>query len=608
MATVPLSGTNIRLLSGVPFGNDYVNTRWFDSIIEQTAYFTGKPLIHNMTQATFQRDNIQTYVKTNASIDSLRSVNYLMFQNAQYNNKWFYAFVTNLEYKNESVTYVHFQIDVFQTWRFDMAFEPSYVVREHRPLWNADGSPVINTRDEGLDYGSVYETMKIENYIPFDDVFFMVIVAKQVMHVGNDLGKTITVNNGSPQPLSFYVVPFKLNGTQPNVTIDGTPQTISSIAVVLNAMYTQTTAVNNVVSIYITEHIGYTPSYTNNTMDFQMSNFAPVNIQQPDTGVNVVALYCESLPNYSSKTTSLGDKYSGYEMPVESKLLMHPYTVTILDDFKGNRVELKNEYIDGQTLAITVRGSLGTSNKVSYAVVNYLTKYITDTNLKNIVSLEHSLINNSSNDVPIITDYLSAYLQGNKNQLENQKNSILFNGAMNAISGASGMIGGAVGGASAGATRGGLGGSIAGGIAGMVGGTGGLIQGIGNTQLQLQSLNAKQKDINNMPPQMTKMGSNTYFDYGNDYAGIYVIKKQITAEHRKKLSDYFNMYGYKTDEVKPPNFHTRQNWNYVHTLNCNIKGNFNNEDINELKAIFDSGVTLWHTDEVGNYGLTNGVL
>ena len=42
MATVPLSGTNVRLLSGVPFYNDYKDTRWFDTKAAQTAYFLNR--------------------------------------------------------------------------------------------------------------------------------------------------------------------------------------------------------------------------------------------------------------------------------------------------------------------------------------------------------------------------------------------------------------------------------------------------------------------------------------------------------------------------------------------------------------------------------------
>jgi hypothetical protein len=124
----------------------------------------------------------------------------------------------------------------------------------------------------------------------------------------------------------------------------------------------------------------------------------------------------------------------------------------------------------------------------------------------------------------------------------------------------------------------------------------------------MQQIQAKQKDIGNTPPQLTKMGSNTNFDYGHGYSGVWLIKKEITDEYRKKLSEFFNMFGYKLNEVKLPNFHTRMYWNYVQTSSCNITGDFNNDDLNDLKKVFDNGITFWHTDDIGNYSLVNEVI
>jgi hypothetical protein len=151
-------------------------------------------------------------------------------------------------------------------------------------------------------------------------------------------------------------------------------------------------------------------------------------------------------------------------------------------------------------------------------------------------------------------------------------------------------------------------GTVAGAVSGAMGGITSTVQGAGNAVLQMQGIQAKQKDINNVPPSISKMGGNTAYATGNGYNGLYIIKKQIKPEYRKKLSDFFNMFGYKVNEVKTPNFHTRQSWNYVQTSNCMITGNFNNDDLNELKAIFDNGITLWHTNDVGNYSLGNEVI
>ena len=54
------------------------------------------------------------------------------------------------------------------------------------------------------------------------------------------------------------------------------------------------------------------------------------------------------------------------------------------------------------------------------------------------------------------------------------------------------------------------------------------------------------------------------------------------------------MYGYKVNSLKVPNITGRTNWNYVKTINANILGDIPQEDIQELKTMFDSGVTFWH--------------
>ena len=211
--------------------------------------------------------------------------------------------------------------------------------------------------------------------------------------------------------------------------------------------------------------------------------------------------------------------------------------------------------------------------------------------LANEVSLEHALVNNKPADVPIITDLLSAYLQGNKNSISTQTDSILFNSVMNNVSAGMGVIGNAG----------------RGNFAGSVNGITGMVHGMGNSLLELQAIDSKLKDIDNIPGNISKQGTDTYYDTGNGYKGVYIIKKQIKPEYRRKLTDYFKMYGYKLNRVKVPNLHTRQNWNYVQTLEANIIGNLNDLHLRMIKNIFNAGITLWHTNDIGNYGLSNEV-
>lgn len=53
-----------------------------------------------------------------------------MYQNENYSTKWFYAFIDNMKYINDSMTEISISTDVWQTWQFDLTFLESFVERE----------------------------------------------------------------------------------------------------------------------------------------------------------------------------------------------------------------------------------------------------------------------------------------------------------------------------------------------------------------------------------------------------------------------------------------------------------------------------------------------
>ncbi len=81
------------------------------------------------------------------------------------------------------------------------------------------------------------------------------------------------------------------------------------------------------------------------------------------------------------------------------------------------------------------------------------------------------------------------------------------------------------------------------------------------------------------------------------------------TEFLKTIDDFFSMFGYKTNEVKIPNLTGRQNWNYVKTIDCNITGNLPQEDLQEIKDMFDNGLTIWHnTSTFLDYSQSNNII
>lgn len=71
-------------------------------------------------------------------------------------------------------------------------------------------------------------------------------------------------------------------------------------------------------------------------------------------------------------------------------------------------------------------------------------------------------------------------------------------------------------------------------------------------------------------------------------------RMSIKQEFARIIDNYFTMYGYKVNIVKVPNLKSRLNWNYIKTIGSNIQGFIPTDFLQELKNLFDNGITLWH--------------
>lgn len=122
-------GTNIRLLKNVPLDNTYNHTLYFSSKSSQSNYFIGLEK-YNLSNYSYIRKGRGT-ARVGILADKLYDCNYMMYQNSSFGNKWFYAFITSVEYINNETSEITFEIDVIQTWLFDFNLRQSFVEREH---------------------------------------------------------------------------------------------------------------------------------------------------------------------------------------------------------------------------------------------------------------------------------------------------------------------------------------------------------------------------------------------------------------------------------------------------------------------------------------------
>ena len=153
----------IQIFKNVPLTPQYEHTFYWDSY-EQRETYLGSKLAYSFTNQMYTRkNNNKCRIERNA--EDLYDACYMRFENAPFAGsqtiRWYYAFITNIEYINHNVTEITYQIDVIQTWFF--AFKNNlgdcYIERQHQDVDNAGDNLVP-------------EPFDIKEYISFDDYQF----------------------------------------------------------------------------------------------------------------------------------------------------------------------------------------------------------------------------------------------------------------------------------------------------------------------------------------------------------------------------------------------------------------------------------------------------
>lgn len=121
--------TVFKALRNVPFDNSYTDTINFGSQSAQQSFFNGK-VKYSFQDLTTVRMQYNT-VKLPRKADDFFDCNYVMFQNKNFGTKWFYGFITEINYLTPNTTEIKFEIDAIQTWWFDININESMILREH---------------------------------------------------------------------------------------------------------------------------------------------------------------------------------------------------------------------------------------------------------------------------------------------------------------------------------------------------------------------------------------------------------------------------------------------------------------------------------------------
>ena len=129
----------LQLFHGVQLNINNEDTFYFKDREAQETYFNSlvaTNISFNANDFKFIRED--GYVKVSRPHDELQNCNYLRFKNvtqagAYTIEKWYYAFITDIEYINDTTTGIYFVIDVLQTWLplVDYELNECFIERQH---------------------------------------------------------------------------------------------------------------------------------------------------------------------------------------------------------------------------------------------------------------------------------------------------------------------------------------------------------------------------------------------------------------------------------------------------------------------------------------------
>lgn len=173
--------TKIRYLNNVPLDSTYRNTIYFASADAQAAYFSGLASLQEENEITFIKD-FSFEIASGYTYAQLEKCNYIMYQNSG-SSKWYYGFVTNVEYVADYTTTITFEIDVIQTWLFECTLKECWIERQHSTT-DVAGDNLLN---ENFDLGEYkYDNLGIPSIFTNNmQIGYSVAIGSDDMDVDN---------------------------------------------------------------------------------------------------------------------------------------------------------------------------------------------------------------------------------------------------------------------------------------------------------------------------------------------------------------------------------------------------------------------------------------
>lgn len=527
--------TNLKLLKN-PNNLSSNNQLTFASKQAQFNYFNSLTKIE-VDNFTYQRKDYT--IRYKACIDDILDYNYVMYQNEAYSDKWFYAYIENMRWLNDNTTEITIKTDVFQTFQFDINFKTSFVEREHV---NND-TIGLHTIPEGLETGEYVCNGRTTLFDGGNTTYICVASTETPITIGQN--PAIRKYNGIYSGLFYTLFDAPLSASNFIRALDGLGQgdAVACVFLVPTALTGSITFNHYSVSI---------PGAQGQVIEFDAGL-----IPYSDTSTVLS----------TSSTISIPTSLNGYT-PKNNKLYCFPYSYFYITNNVGMDLDFHYEDFVNNSPSFKTIGSITPGCSIKCIPLNY--KKLADTN-SSVNSYNYGI---SGAKYPVcswVSDPYTNWLTQNGVNIMgmtfNAKEAGVIGAGIQTFLGGSSMI-----------------------ASGSIAGFGEFMGGIGDF---FNALNENYR--HQLLPDSSRGNVNSGdITFSSSNMNIPLYKMCIRNEMAQVIDGYFNMFGYKVNTMKIPNLEGRLNWNYVKTIGANIEGLLPEFYLNEIKSIFNAGITLWH--------------
>lgn len=567
-------------LCRTPLEEDQQNQLNFASAEAQLSYFNGT------VQKTLEN---YTYVREDSVIcaevpyDEAINYNYLFYRNVGFTNKYWFCFITKVEYVNENTSNIYIKTDVWQTFHLSLNYTQCFVEREHV----ANDTRGLHTVPEGLETGDPVVNGDVTDFTTFannmnDYVYVMAVT---------ELPKNCTVSpNMSAQ--SYF------NGIEGGLYLVGCEGGSATHISSMMWLYDLAGNASAVQSVFIAPKMIFgrgikDGSNPDDGFKWERVSWSVTNNGETRSIQNVLHFRTYSsggTPHEAFATlmaqktfTSVGN-LRGY-VPKNNKMYCYPFNYLNVTNNAGSVVTYRWEDFTNNTASFDELGVVTPGCSIRLEPRNY----------KGIVNASETALDYglSANKYPICSFQSDVYT----NWLTQNSLNLQWVGE---------QVGLDLPNISLGKTDMSIASALQAGAVGLMQGYTAPTQ-LFDTGMEIFGALQQKYKMSLTPPQAK--GNNNVSDvtFSAHRADFTAVPMSIKAEYAKMCDDYMSMYGYLVNSLKVPEITSRPNWNYVRTIGCNFTGNtIPQEALAEIRGLFDRGITIWHNPSTfGDYSQNN---